>query len=348
MNTEKIQILTAENQFFFKAISDTGPSVITYSFPLSYGNQTPLAFEITGDFLSYKIIQDKQKLNQNIKFELPSLNKNETKKINFKYWVLTKNINYEKLEKKEYLPIQNRLPDSVKKWLVPTNSIQINNIFLKIIARFIQGFSKDMFWFSKKAVFWISYHGIYFNFLKKFLVTHPTLHKLFLPDAYWYPLEDALSALLFGGICAAEANLLVAILRARGVPARLLITTSLYYGKDQWMDSQHYITEIFFPRYGWIRAQSGRIPIQEESDIILKIVEPEDENLAGNGFSKFGGMVPWFSFDNQDIVFDVPQGYMNFKLPESKKVGFPVIRAWKEKEIEINKEDSDELFRLTN
>ena len=346
MEKEQIYILTGEHSLSLKALSKADSSDMIYSFPLNYGNQVPIAFEVRGDYLSYEIAKDGQ-YNQVIKFQMPPFKKDEVKKIYFRYWVLTKKIDRGELLGQEFLPIDDKLPKATKKWLKPTKSIQSNNFFIRVTSRFLQGFSRDSFKYSKKVAFWICYHGIFINYFKKFLVRHPIWHRIFLPDYYWYPLEDAFSSLLFGGVCSAEANLQIALHRARGIPARLLITSCSFYGKDEWLDSQHYIAEIYSPKYGWVKTQSGMLSIPEEYNIIMKIADIEDENIAGNGLSKFGGMVSWFSISDDNIVFDVQRDYLKFKLPKSKIVGFPVLRAWGEKQIEVSSRESKKIVQIT-
>ncbi|MCK4364444.1 MAG: transglutaminase domain-containing protein [Thermoplasmatales archaeon] len=175
---------------------------------------------------------------------------------------------------------------------------------------------------------------------------HPLWHKFFLPDSYWYPLEDALSGLLFGGICSAQANLQVALFRARGIPARILIASTLHFGKEKWMDSQHYIVEFYSIKNGWIKTQAGRIPTLEERNIILRIVDTEEEEIAGNGLSKYGGMPRWFWFSNENVIFYVTKQYMDFKLPKTKKIGFPLIKAGIEEQIEIPSEKANKIIKI--
>ncbi len=348
MNNQKdcIKILKGEHILPITAHEDIDSSEVSYSFPLNYGDQIPIAYEAKGDFLSYKIINDKTNNNQIIRFKLPPLKKEEKKKIHLKYWVLIKNSVYEKLEKTEFLSYKNDLPDNFKKWVNASGSIQADNFLIKVTSKILKGFSDDLFWYSKKVAFWISYHGLFLDFFKRFVVKHPFWHKIFLPDSYWYPLEDALSGLIFGGICSAQANLIVAFLRARDIPARILITSTLYFGAEKWMDSQHYIAEFYTKRYGWIRIQAGRIPSIEEKNIVLRVVNPNEEDLAGNGLSKYGGMAPWFWFSNKNIDFYVMHGYMDFKLPRSKKIGFPLTRASIEKKFEISSEKTEEILKI--
>jgi hypothetical protein len=344
---ETFNILKGEHVFVIKAFEDVDSSTLTYSIPINYGNQVPIFIDITGEYDSYNIIPGKNQYNKLLKFKLPPMKKDEEKRIHYQYYILTKKIDYENIPKKVYLPIKEKIPEEVKKWLNSTESVQSHNIFIKIASRILRGFSKDMLWFSKKVMYWTCYHGSLVNFYKRLITTHPILNKILLPDVYWPRLEDAMSCLFFGSLCGGEANLQAALLRARGIPTRILVSNCVFYGKEHWLDAHHYIIEYYCPDYGWIRAQTGISRSPSEDNIILRMLYPEDENLAGNGFSKTGGMSPWFWFDNKNVFFGIPKGCMCYELPKSKKIGVPAARGWKECKIEIPSQNADKAFNLT-
>ena len=346
-NRDEFHILRGEHVIVLKSRVEIPPSTLIHSIPLNYGAQTPITLKPDGSFLSYQI-SEQNNHNKTIRFNLPSLKENEEIKIHFEYQVLIKKINYEDKLNKENLPFsEKQLSELTQKWLVSTKSIQSDNVFIKIMALILKGFSKDLLRYVKKVMFWNAYHGTIISFLKRNIVIHPILNKLYLPDQYWIRLEDALSTLFLGGVCAGQTNLGVALLRAIGIPARVLISTSNYYGKDIWSDSQHYMLEFYYPNYGWVPAFSGQVPSPSKNNIILRIIDPEEEDLAGNGISKYGGEAPWFWVDNENIILGKPEGFMEYRLPKTKKTGVPAVRGWKECKIEVPKEISDEIVEIT-
>jgi len=346
-DVDKFHILRGEHVLVLKSLTDTDSSTLTHSIPLNYGTQIPIMLKADGDFLSYRILQQNHH-NKAILFDLPPLKENEETKIHFEYWVLAKKINYEDILNKEKIPVSvKNLPEFTKKYLVSTKSIQSDSIFIKIMSLFLKGFNRDLLWFVKKVMFWNAYHGTIISFLKRQIVIHPILNKLFLPDQYWIRLEDAISTLFLGGVCAGQTNLGVALLRAQNIPARVLIATSNHYGKDTWLDSQHYMLEFYYPSYGWIPAFSGRVPSPSKNDISLRIISIDEENIAGNGVSMYGGEAPWFWIDNENIVLGKPEGFMEYKLPKTKKTGVPAVRGWKEDTVKIPKEISNKLIEIT-
>jgi len=348
MNKDKkiFYVLHGQNVLVIKSFEDSKSSTFKYAVPLDHDNQIPILLDVDGDFSSYDIIEEESS-NTVIKFDIPPMQKDERITIKLDYWVLTKNKNYKKLPKKIRIPISKELIINEQKWLASTASIRSKNIFIKVMARIIQGFSNDLLWFVKKVMYWSAYHGFIFNFMKKFFVTYPVLQKLFLSNSFGYKLEDSLSSLFFGSLCAGAANLQVALLRARGIPARIIISTSLFYGKNKWMDSQHYFVEFFCPGFGWVRAQSGCMPYPSKRSIILRIITPKEENIAGNGLSKHGGAPKWFWFDNKNIFFGIPHKYVSYKLPKSKTIGFPAVKGWVVKRLCVPNESVKDICSIT-
>jgi hypothetical protein len=342
-----LYILAGEHQFTIKALDDVDESFFRYSIPINYHYQAPLFLSVNGEFLSYKIIDDEGIYNKLIEFCLPSMKKNTEIKISFNYKVLARRGDYKKIKEKISFDELKKIPDSEKKWLESTKSIQSNNLLIKITARLLQGFSNDIMHFCKKIMFWGAYRKPFFVWFKTFIAKHPLLNRIFLSDMYFYRLEDALSCLLFGACCTGRSNLQTALFRARGVPARDLICTCVFYGKEYWMDGQHYITEFFCPGYRWIRTQPGQMLSPPKDNIILRIVSIEDENIAGNGTSEQGGMASWFWFSNKNVFFGIPKGFMSYKFPEKRKYGVPSSRGWTNFKTKITHENAEKIFSIT-
>ena len=104
----------------------------------------------------------------------------------------------------------------------------------------------------------------------------------------------AVEALDKGGSCTSCANLVAALLRASGVPARILSGYPLWSGPLQ----THYIVEAFVPGYGWYPIESTmcRSPWQPYQQVEVSIVPPEyeEEKAARRRMSAAGG-VPYLS-----------------------------------------------------
>jgi hypothetical protein len=344
-NLEEFHLLRGEHVIVLHSIASTNSSTFSHVIPIITAYQTPLLFRAEGDYLSYSIEQ--QGRNNIVTFLLPHLKHDEEIKIRIEYCVLVKKLHYDELLMKKNLPLNaEEIPEEAKEWLTSSQSIQANNIFIRMTAALLTGFSRELLPFIRKVMVWNAYHGTLFSFIKRALVVRPLLNKIFLPDQYWIRFEDALSTLFLGGVCAGQTNLGVAILRAREIPARVLITTSNYFGKDVWLDSQHYILEFYYVGYGWVPAFSGQAPLPSSNNIILRIVDTKEENISGSGQSLYGGEAPWFWIENENIILGKPQGYMSYRLPQTKKTGVPAVRGWKDGKIGIPKEHADEIVDL--
>jgi len=104
----------------------------------------------------------------------------------------------------------------------------------------------------------------------------------------------AVEALDKQGSCTSCANLVAALLRAAGVPARILAGYPLWSGPLQ----THYIVEAFLPGQGWYPLESTRglapWPNSQQVNVSIVPVEHEGEALAG-ARPCAGGAVPFLS-----------------------------------------------------
>jgi hypothetical protein len=345
---DKFYLLHSKHFIILTSSKDADSSTFTYSAPLCYNNQLPVFFKAYGGFLSYKILKDKGKYNKVIKFDIPPIKKDEKIKIHFEYWVLIKK-DYKRVLPEVYIPIKkDKIPADARVWLVSTKSIQSNNPLIKTAAHIMKGFNKDLFSYVKKVMIWIAFRKSLFAFLKSSIVEYPFLNKLILPDRYWMNLEDAFSSFILGSLCVGHANLVAAMLRNMGIPARVLISDNTFFGKDFYMDAQHFFNEFYCPEFGWIQSQPGKLFLPQGTNIVIRILEPEDEDLAGNGVGGYGGSAPWFWFGNEDVFFAIPEGCMEYRLPKSKKVGVPTLRVWTEGEFDISSNLSNDIIKLTS
>lgn len=344
-----IYLLRGEHHIFLKATGDVEPSSIKYSIPLCYGDQIPILMKIDGNFLSYRIKDDKLEPNKIIDFKLPSMKKDEKIQIHFEYWVLTFNTMHRNLPVRKRFPSSDTIPEDTKKWLVSTKSIQSNNILIKIMSNIFKGTSRDMLWFAKKIAFWSAYHGLIIIRLKMTTARNAFMNRYLLPDKYWWYLEDAMSTLLFGALCSGRGNLIAALLREKGIPARVIVTTPTTKGENFWLDSQHYTVEFYCPDHGWIRTQSGIMPHLSKHIIPIRIISPDEEDIAGGPFSLYGGMAPWFWIEDENIILDwPPEEFSSYKHHKSKKVGIPASRGWIECRLRIQLNISEKMMNLSN
>jgi hypothetical protein len=104
----------------------------------------------------------------------------------------------------------------------------------------------------------------------------------------------AVEALETQGSCTSCANLVAAVLRACGVPARIVAGYPSWCGPLQ----THYIVEAYVPGYGWypIESTMGRSPWPNFQQALVAIIPPHYESRARAG-ARVGvaGGVPYLS-----------------------------------------------------
>lgn len=91
--------------------------------------------------------------------------------------------------------------------------------------------------------------------------------------------QDALNTLRTGGgVCNGYAMLSCALLRARGVPARVLAVIPV--GAKALM---HYLVEFHLPGYGWVWLEPSfkKLPHQPTEDVVLGVHYPGDDGGMG-------------------------------------------------------------------
>lgn len=355
MNT-KLYLLHCETLVILKAKKNIKSSNLLYSIPPIYKDQTPILFEVRKDtsqkLIDYYIIDDDSHPNKLVKFLIPPLKNQEKITIHFDYFVLIKNRRYNDLPK--YVNIKNIVYQSkeVKKCLISTKSVQSKNILIRFMALLLKGFSNNLIWIVKKIIFYVGFRRYFIQLFLLLLETNPILRPIFRRKSYYTGLMDALSCLFIGGLCCAQANLAVALLRANNIPTKILITTEfgniLFTKEKTWLDSQHYMFEILCPKYGWITCTPGRLGYQPKNYIISRIVDPKYENIAGNGLSYYGGMHPWFWISDDHLILEYPENIIKiFKKPRGNVSGVPAIRLWNEIKININENKANLVFSLT-
>lgn len=346
-----LYIVRGDTILKLKAKKATYSSHINYSIPVNYGDQVPIFIEIEADtsakITSYSIIDDKNLPNRFIKFNIDSLKKNEKITIHFAYWVLIKNHNYHDIPKNATIPKEHELPENAKRWLVSTKAIQSDNLLIKAKAKVLRGFNNNLLINAKKIIISISYNRPILSSVRGLLESKTILRDTFLPAKYWTGLQDAFSSLLFGGLCVNKVNLGVAILRANGIPARVMIVNPVFRPKIdvEWLDSLHYAMEFYMPKYGWVRAEPGRILRQPKNWIVIRIIYPEEENIAGNGLSHYGGKAPWFWFSDDNILLDFPEDLIDY-YKKPKGSGVPATSRNLLNKLKVKKEITDDVFKL--
>jgi hypothetical protein len=110
----------------------------------------------------------------------------------------------------------------------------------------------------------------------------------------------AVQALDKRGSCTSCANLVAALLRASGVPARIVAGYPSWSGPLQ----THYIVEAYMPEYGWYPIESTQCqsPWPNTHQVNVAIIPPQHEEKAKAGFRLgIGAGVPYLSLTEMPV-----------------------------------------------
>jgi len=164
-------------------------------------------------------------------------------------------------------------PEEARPWLASTTCVQATDPRIQQVARAIRGDGQDVP-----------------------QIIHSTLTRL--REIYNHQRDrakslDAVQALEHTGSCTSSANLTAALLRANGIPARILSGYPTWFGPLQ----THYMVEAWMPGYGWYPLESTllRAPWDPYQQINVSIVPTDYEDERSN--SRPGGApgVPYLS-----------------------------------------------------
>ncbi|RLF27701.1 MAG: hypothetical protein DRN01_01815 [Thermoplasmata archaeon] len=334
LKDQKFSILYGEHLLDVTAENDLPYLHLFHSIPLAYDNQIPIIFNISKInspvSVDYEFVDDVNPPNRLLKIGLGGMSRGDRITIRFDYFVVIRD---DVVGEKKVVNVED-----VEIWKKPSASVQSNNLLIKTVGRILKGLSHDEMKITKRISYYSCFHNFFFTLVRHALERNSLLNRVFMPDKYWPVLSDALSSLILGGLCNAQTNLAVALLRSIGIPARVLIGTSMFYGKSRWMDAQHYFFECFLHGYGWIKGTPGRFPDDPTHCILLRISYPEDEETAGNGLSYYGGSVPWFWFSEEGL--NQKKGLSGLRVS-------PGVRGWVECGFTEKKEVVDEVLNVT-
>jgi transglutaminase-like putative cysteine protease len=108
----------------------------------------------------------------------------------------------------------------------------------------------------------------------------------------------AVDALTVEGSCTSDANLFAAILRACGVPARIVTGIPTWSGPLQ----MHFIVEVFVPGYGWYPVETAlrREGWQPQNQVRLLTVPHAYEDYERSKDARFAPGIPYLALAEPD------------------------------------------------
>ena len=259
-------IACAEGCYEFTAHGDRKALKIAFPIPQMYDQQAPIYFEVVShpsDAIKDVVVRKRQHAKPNwiAEVQFKPLSLGEQVRFSWKEHVLVIAKDYGDLPERVKIPMTADLPVEVSPWLRSTRSVQADDEDIKRKAVELRDPEDDLIQTIRNV--------IEFS-------THMSRNIKRGPDR---PRDcSALTTLHWGEICTGSANLAAALLRANGIPARLLanypIWNTLFY--------THYYVEVYIPTYGWTRAESimNIFPVETFRDIIVSVVYPADEDKS--------------------------------------------------------------------
>lgn len=230
-----------------------------YPLPLAYRDQAPLTFRLTVDppaaAKSIEIV-DGAGENRLVKLTLQELGKHKKVNVEYRSLVLVGPTAFDRVPKTAAYP--SEWPEEAKPWLASTWCVDCANERIRKLAVDIRDNSNDV--------------------MEVIRATLERAGKVF-RDAKGHVVNlTSLEALDKQGSCTSCANLVAALLRSAGIPARVLSGYPLWTGALQ----THYIVEAWVPGYGWYPVESTRCqsPWPNYQQVNVSIVPPEHESKS--------------------------------------------------------------------
>jgi transglutaminase-like putative cysteine protease len=224
---------------------------IYFHVPIPFHEQAPVLLQVTcPQMIDYRFVR---KDPPNLLVSARLLNA-DSASLNWTSWVLVKENTYPGFPSYVPIPTRDQLPDSVRQWLDTTDCCQVSAPIVQFKADSIRDTTTNLIKLVRNV-------GSY-------------CHSI--PDQF--PHEpaafDAVYALKWGNSCTGHAHAAAALLRANGVPARMLLNIVVGAGP-----TSHWIIDYYVPNYGWVRMEStsGITPMNPQDELVVQASNPCDE-----------------------------------------------------------------------
>jgi len=301
-------IVKAQGRMDCIALSDGSAPVIQFPIPQSYSTQVPLTFRLgttpTDALADSRIFEDLAN-NYIAEVKLRALKKSEVVTIDWSSLVLCAPSHFDNIPKTS--PFPATWPKEAQEWLESSWCVQSSNAEFERIATDLTHGTNDVVEVIRRAV-------------KK--AGDISSQQISNPSGVRAPDLTALTALKYQGSCTSAANLLIALLRASGIPARSLACYPIWAGPHQ----THSIIEAYIPDFGWYPIESTLLkhPWPLYKQVIVSRNPVAYEERAQKRPSGLGG-VPYLQLNeiqNSDTSY-IHRG----SLPNNKNCDH-VAEAW--------------------
>lgn len=239
--------------------TETKPTLL-FPVPIDYREQAPLSYRIEVEpadrLVSARLYRDKGD-NRVVELVLMPPDPERAIEARWSSVVLVGPRSFDGVPKTAALPAE--WPEESRGWLKSTRCAQSSAKRIREVAGEIRGESRDV----------MAILG----------ATLERARKIYAGQAGRATSLDAVEALERQGSCTSCANLVAALIRANGIPARILAGYPTWSGPLQ----THYIVEAYVPGYGWYPIESTQLeaPWPPQGQIQVSIIPPEYEDRCG-------------------------------------------------------------------
>lgn len=225
--------------------------------PIPYEDQTVIFIEVSGhELIDYRFVRHNP---PNI-LVAARFNACGFTGIFWTAWVLVKENWYGDLPPSVPIPTRDELPDSVLKFLQPTDCVQSDAPIVLQTAQEVKGSIDDLRTLAEE--------------IYRYCLDIPWGNP-------WLPHDpvafDAVYALTWGSTCTGHAHAAAALCRANGIPARVLLNIL-----NNWHTKidMHWCIQYFVPDYGWVKMDpniNSWMHKYSATHIVMLACNPEDE-----------------------------------------------------------------------
>lgn len=250
--TTYVSLITSQGELYVEGVAANPLYEIYFHIPVPYEYQVPIFLEVEGMFLvDYRFVR---LIPPNL-VVAATVTQGRPCQITWKASVLVLDKNWGDIPSFVPIPDPGQLPDSVTKWLQPTDCAQIESPVVQAVASEVLGTTNNLITLADSIYSYC--HAIPYEFPHY-------------PTAF-----DAVYALLWGNSCTGRAHAAAALFRANNVPARTLMNTIL----SESAYDQHWAIDYYVPNYGWVRMDPSLHlhPHPTFWEVVTMVCNPEDE-----------------------------------------------------------------------
>lgn len=269
---------------------NTNSATFLFPLPLAYRDQVPLTFRLQVDppeAGKHVELLEGPGPNRVLRLQLGDLMNHPKLKVAYQSLVLVRPTSFDTLPKAAKYP--SEWPPEVRPWLDATWCCDFQHERIKDICTQIRGKHDDVLSVIREVLT---------RSQEIFGKAQGRVNNL-----------TAIEALDKQGSCTSCANLVAALLRGSGIPARILAGYPLWSGPLQ----THYIVEAWVPGYGWYPVEStmGHAGWPNHQQINVSIVPIEHEHEAkAKQRGQAAGAVPYMTLterpdDDKGLVYSV-------------------------------------------